>query len=258
MIRIGPAGIGGFKEIGKVLEEYKKLGITCAEIPFTYQIWLNNSQAKEIEKINREFDIQLSIHAPYFINLNSNEKEKIEKSKKRILTCCERAHYLGAKYVVFHAGFYGKKSKEETFEVIKNEIIEMQEKIKKEGWNVKLAPETMGKVNVFGTIEEIFKLVKETKCSFCIDFAHLLAISNGKTVYDEMCKQLKDFSHIHSHFSGIEFGVKGEKRHKITEISEIKKLVEAIKKNKIDNITIINESPDSIGDSIKTIKIFKE
>ncbi|MBU0929485.1 MAG: TIM barrel protein [Nanoarchaeota archaeon] len=258
MIKIGPAGIGGAKECSKNLEYYNKQGITCAEIPFTYGIWMSNKQAEDIGKIAKENKVQLSIHAPYYINLNSAELKKIEESKKRILDCCEKAHYLNAKCVVFHPGFYGKLGKEETYNIIKENINEIVDYINEKKWNVKIAPETTGKVNVFGSLDEIFNLVKETKCYFCIDFAHQLARSNGKMTYEEMCEKIKDFKDIHAHFSGIDYGIKGEKNHKLTDEKEIEKLGQAIKKYKIENITIINESPNPIGDSEKTIKIFRE
>ena len=258
MIRIGPAGIGGVNEAPKNLEYYHRLGIKACEIAFTYNVYMTNKQAEGIGKIADQFDVSLSIHAPYYINLNSAEKEKIEQSKKRILDCCERANYLGAKCVVFHAGFYGKSTKEETYNIIKENVVEMLDVIKKNDWKVKLTPETMGKINVFGSLEEIFRLVKETKCFFCVDFAHLKAYTQGTLSYEKMCEQIKDFNDIHAHFSGIEYGMKGEKNHILTSEKEIEKLGEAIKKNKIKNITIINESPSPIEDAEKTINIFKK
>ena len=252
MIRVGPAGIGGVKEAPKVLEEYNKQGIKAAEIPFTYQVWISNSQAKEIGKIAKKFDVKLSIHAPYFINLNSEDNKKIEASKKRVLDSCERAHYLNAELVVFHPGYYGKSSKEETYKNIKKEILEMQEIVKKNKWEVKLAPETTGKVNVFGSLDEILKLSKETNCSYCIDFAHLKARNNGKISYKEIVKRLPKKFHVH--FSGIEFTSKGERNHILTKESEIKELLKALN---CRDVTIINESPNPLGDSLKTKKILE-
>ncbi len=258
MIRLGPAGFGGVKEAKGNLEDYHKNKITACEIAFTYQIYLNNTQAKEIGKIADKNNISLSIHAPYWINLNSKEKRKIEQSKQRILKCCEIAHHLNAKYVVFHPGFYSGMEKEESFNNIKEAINDMQSQIKGYKWKVKLAPETMGKINVFGSIDEIMDLVKETKSAFCFDFAHSKAHSQGKESYGEMLKKIKKFKHIHSHFSGIEWTKKGEKRHIITPEKEIKSLGKALKDNHIKNITIINESPSPVSDSIKTINIFKK
>lgn len=258
MIRFGPSGIGGVREAPKILELYNKQGIKAAEIPFTYQIWMNNAEAKEIGEIAKEFDIKLSIHAPYWLNLASKEKDKRKATKKRILNCCERAHYMKANVVVFHCGYYQGRDKEEVYDMIKNGILDMQGTIKNNKWKVKLAPETAGKINVFGSLDEILRLVKEIKCGFCIDFAHIKAYSLGKLTYDEICKEVKKLVYIHAHFSGIEWTSKGERNHKITPGEEIKKLGLALKKNKIKDITIINESPDPFGDSLKLKKIFEE
>jgi deoxyribonuclease-4 len=113
----------------------------------------------------------------------------------------------------------------------------------------------MGKLNVFGNEDEILRLVKETGCDFCLDFAHLYARSLGKMSYIEIYDKFKNFPKLHCHFSGINFGDKGERSHKLTPESEIKKLLSAIPRNK--DITIINESPDPLGDSLKSKKILE-
>ena len=180
-IRFGPAGIGPVKEAIGVLENYHKLGLSACEISFTFQIYIHGEKdAKMMGNKAKELGIQLSIHAPYFVNLNSEEKEKREATKKRILDCCRVGEILGAKTVVFHPGYYSNKGKtaadkEQTYEVIKKGILEIMEEIRKNGWKINIAPETMGKINVFGSVEEISRLAKETGCAFCIDFAHVLA-----------------------------------------------------------------------------------
>ena len=126
--------------------------------------------------------------------------------------------------------------------------------IKYKNWRIKIAPETMGKVNVFGSVEEIARLVKETGCSFCIDFAHVLA--RDKNVDYEKIKELFPEKKWHVHFSGIVYGEKGEKHHKITEKKEWENLLKNLPKDK--EITIINESPDMIEDSIKGAKIYRK
>ena len=260
MIRFGPAGLGGVKEAVSNLKKYGKLGLKACEIAFTYGVYLkedkHEKEIKEIKDIAKKLDIELSIHAPYWINLNSKEKKKIEESKKRILDCCKIGDMLGVSYVVFHPGYYSGMDKEETYQNIKKEILEMQQEIKKNKWKVKLAPETTGKVNVFGSIEEILLLVKETSCFFTLDFAHLLARNQGKISYKEIYENFKGFNELHCHFSGIEFGEKGERNHKITSESELRKLLEILPKNK--NIVIINESPSPVQDSVKALKISKQ
>ena len=255
-VRIGPAGIGPIKEIAETFAKYKKLGIKTAEIPFTYGVFIKEERHKkeieEIKKAVKENDIQLSVHAPYWINLNSEDEEKVEKSKERILKSAKMGELLGAKYVVFHPGYYGKMEPGETYDKIRDEIIDMQNTIKEAGWKIQLAPETTGKVNVFGKEEEILKLVEDTGCFFTLDFSHLLARSRGEMSYKKMVEKVAKFDKLHCHFSGIEWGDKGERKHKMLEEKEIKKLVAALPKDK--EMTIINESPDTVADAMNILR----
>ena len=142
-VKFGPAGAGTSSVEG--LGEVAKLGLDAVEVPFTYGVRMSNKTAKEVGKAAKKVKLNLSIHAPYYINLASEEKEKITASMKRILDSCERAHHMGAKYVVFHAAFYGKREHEEVYEMVKWAVEKMHETIEEQGWKVKLAPETTGK-----------------------------------------------------------------------------------------------------------------
>lgn len=253
-IRFGPAGLGPVKTAEKMLEEYSKLGLRACEIAFTYGVYIKNKEdAIKIGKKARELDIRLSIHAPYYVNLNSAEKAKREATKKRILDCCEIGELAGAEIVVFHPGYYGK-DKEESYNMIRQGIIETMQEIKKNGWKIEIGAETMGKVNVFGSVEEIAKLVRETGCRFCIDFAHILA--RDKIVDYEKVKELFPTKKWHVHFSGIVYSDKGEKYHKPTEKEEWKNLLKNLPKDK--DIMIINESPSMIEDSVEGMKLARE
>lgn len=255
-IKFGPAGLGAVREAIETLEEYKKLGLTACEIAFTYGVYIKKqSDMTIIKQAADRLGIKLSIHAPYWLNLNSKEPEKVEKSKQRVLKCCEVGHKLGAKLVVFHSGYYSGMDKEEAYQNIKKQIIEIQDEIKKNKWNIKLAPEIMGKVNVFGSIEEISRLVKETGCSFCIDFAHILA-RYKKYEFELVKKQFGKYKDWHCHFSGIVYSEKGERNHKKTEKEHWKKVLKNLPKGK--NITIINESPDPINDSVAGLELSKK
>jgi len=257
-ILIGQAGTDGAE-----IEHFSKIkqqGLDGAEIEFTYGVWMTKEQAIKIREANKRIGLKLSIHAPYFINLNSEEKAKIGASKSRILKSCEIGNLLsnGEKIpIVFHAGFYLKDSKEKTFENIKEQILEMQQVIIKKKLNVLLSPETTGKPSQFGDLDEILRLREETDCSFCIDFSHLKARYNGKINYGDIIKKLKNEKKIHSHFSGIEYTEKGERKHVITSEKEIKELFSHIK-NLNAEITIINESPETMKDALKMKEILKE
>lgn len=258
-IRFGPGGLGPVKEAVGNLEIFHKLGLKACEIEFTYGVYIHESDAAAIKKAAQKYGIKLSIHAHYWINLNSEDKRKIEDSKKRILDCCKIGHLLGAENIVFHPGFYGKRDKEESYNIIKEGILELQEDIKKHRLGMKLCPETTGKLNVFGSVDEIKRLIKDTKCSFTIDFAHLLARSNGKMSYEEMFEDLKEFKDFHCHFSGIAYGDKGEKNHILTPKGEMEKLLKVLKEHgKGRDFVIINESPDPVGDSVKAVKMWEE
>ena len=255
MINLGPSGLGPVKEAIANLEEFSRLGITACEIAFTYGAYIKEEKdAVLIGKKAKELGIKLSIHGPYWINLNSLEKSKIEMSKKRLLECLKVGTWLGVEKVVFHAGFYGKDDKEKTYQTIKESLTEVIKEAKKNKFTPELAPETMGKINVFGSVEEISRLVKDTGCSFCIDFAHILA--RYKDYKFEEVKELFKEKDWHIHFSGIEYTDKGERRHLRVEKSDWKTLFENLPKGK--NLNIICESPEPVKDSIEGIVIKKK
>ncbi|MBW3002546.1 TIM barrel protein [Candidatus Woesearchaeota archaeon] len=255
---IGPAGIGSPAVAG--LKEIAEAGMHCAEVEFTHSVYMkSNKVAKEVGEAAKKLEIDLSVHCPYYINLVSADKSKIAASKKRILTSAERGHHLGAKYIIFHAGYYGKLSKEDAYQGIREAIIDMQKAIKKNKWKVMLAPEVMGKDSSFGTIDELYDLHKDTKCAVCVDFAHLKAHYRGKIDWKHVCDTMKKFKFkpLTAHLSGIEWGPKGERRHKLTPEKDIKEVLMWMKKYKFD-IRIINESPDTFNDSVKTLKIYNK
>jgi deoxyribonuclease IV len=230
------------------------------EVEFTYGVKMSLPEAEKVGETAKENKIHLSIHCPYYINLASKEPQKRGASRKRILDSCERGHLFSwdeKTPIVFHAGFYQGADAEEIFKIIKEQIDKIQEDIDAKKWNVILCPETTGKKSQFGSLDELLRLMKETKCGICVDFAHLKARENGKIDYSEVMKKLKGLKHVHAHFSGIEYTEKGERRHLITETKDIKELIDLLKKYDID-VTIINESPDPVGDSLKTKKILEK
>jgi deoxyribonuclease-4 len=253
-IRFGPAGLGPAKTAKEVLDSYHKQGLRACEIAFTYSNYIKPEDARWIGQYAEELGIELSIHGSYFINLNASDKAKLEASKKRILDACEIGEILGAKCVVFHPGYYGKDGRPEVYQSILKQMKELMEVRRRKKWKIQIAPETMGKVNVFGSIEEVSQLVKETGCGFCIDFAHILA-REKKVDYAKVAKLFPQ-KEWHVHFSGIVYGEKGEKHHITTTKEMWKDLLKNLPRDK--KIRIINESPTHVEDAAEGLKIWEK
>jgi len=254
-IRFGPAGLGPVKTAVEMLELYHQKGFRACEIAFTHGPYIKEKKDMEtIREAAKRLDITLSIHAQYWVNLNSKEPAKREASKQRILKCCEVGEQLGVARVVFHPGYYNDSSPEEAYVNIREAIKEILVVIKEKKWKIHIAAETMGKVNVFGSVEQISQLVKETGCGFCIDFAHILA--RDKVVDYEKVKKLFPQKTWHVHFSGIVYGDKGEKHHKTTLPQEWKVLLKNLPKDK--EIIIVNESPTMVEDSAEGLALSKK
>jgi deoxyribonuclease-4 len=254
MIKIGPAGSGGLGNLEGV-RKVARMGLDCMEVEFTYGVRMGVDDARKIGALAEKKGIVLSVHAPYYINLASDDKEKIFASKIRLMDSCERAHALGAPCVVFHAGFYQKKTAKQTYELIKKAILEIQDGVKKRKWKVHLCPEITGKPSQFGSVEEIRRLMKDTGCGITVDFSHLYARQQGKIDYAKLLRKLP--KKFHAHFSGIEYGEKGEKKHVVTKKKFFEPLVKELIKRKLD-ITLINESPQPYKDAAMMKKVLQK
>jgi deoxyribonuclease-4 len=246
MIRIGPAGSRGLGNLEGV-REVARMKLDCMEVEFTYGVRLTLEDARQVGELARRKRIVLSVHAPYYINLASNDTEKIAASKQRIVDCCQRAAVLGAKSVVFHAGFYQGKSADQTYEMVKRAVLDLQRRIRRRKWSVQLCPETSGKPSQFGSLQEIVRLMQETGCGITVDFAHLYARQQGVIDYGSLLDQLPRI--FHAHFSGIEYGSRGEIRHVVTLETFFEPLAAELIKRRLD-VNLINESPQPYEDAV--------
>jgi len=267
-VYLGPAGIpitakdstteGGIQKVSE-------LGLNAMEIEFVRNVYINQKKAEEIGKLAENLNIQLTVHAPYFINLLSDFKTVVDASKKRILDSLDRAERMGAKVVVVHAAYYGGLAKETAFDGMKGVTKEILEFMKDNGIkNTLLAYETMAKESQFASLEELLRLVKEVKSkqfTTYVDFAHVFVRNGGEISYSDVLEKLKDFDHVYSHFSNMRYNVSTKKfadvHMPIDSHPPFKPLAEEIVKRKID-ITIISESPILEQDSLKMVQIFKK
>jgi len=258
-IMLGPAGSSGYGTL-EGIKFVKEQGLQCMEVEFVRGVKMKNELAKQCGKVARDLNISLSLHAPYYINLSSAEMEKRRASVKRILDSCERGHHLGATHVVFHPAYYGKLSPEKTYEIVRDAVNDMQSVLDKKGWNVRLAPETTGRVSQWGTLDETLKLARETGCSFCVDYAHIYARNRGNIDYGQVLDKIQksECKHIHCHFSNINYGLKGELNHLVLDSRPpFEPLARGILERGLD-ATIISESPITWRDSLKMKGVFEK
>jgi deoxyribonuclease-4 len=247
-----PSTIGGIQTI-------KDIGLQAMEVEFVRGVTMGNATARKAGELARKLGIRLSVHAPYYINLCNPDKR--EASMKRILDSCERAHHLGAKVVAFHPGYHGGEN-EKCLKMVVEACQEMAEHVREKDWKVKLGPETTGKVSQICDIDETIRLCRKVSgCVPVVDWAHIYAKNQGKIDFREILDSLKPLklSDIHSHFSCINYGPKGELNH--LPLSEKKPdymplVKELIKRNQ--SITMISESPLLEKDALKMKKMFQD
>ena len=245
MIKVGPAGSAGLGNLKGVLK-VAAMGLDCMEVAFTYGVRMGLAGAAEVGALAREKRVTLSVHAPYYINLASHETDKFDASCRRILDSCERAHALGARNVAFHAGFYQKRTAGQTYRQIKKALTGLQKEIARRGWQVRLCPEITGKPSQFGSLEELLKLMAGIKCGITVDFSPLYARRQGDVDYPGVLAKLPQ--KFHAHFSGIEYGPKGERRHIRTTPEFFEPLARALIRHQAD-VTLICESPRPYEDA---------
>ncbi|MFQ5999226.1 MAG: TIM barrel protein [Candidatus Bathyarchaeia archaeon] len=232
--RFGPAGVpSAFRALKSPVFEMPKFLHDEGLDAFEYQAvrWGSKPQMKKdaAEKLGvnaKKHDVWLTVHGSYFINLCGDE-ETIEKSKNRLIACATAADWMSAHVVVFHPGFYGKKSPKEALELCVKAMSEVVESMKSlQITKVHLGPETTGKPSQFGSLDEVLTLCEKVELTEpVVDWAHIHARDGGKmkTVNDfrealiEIEKRLGTdaMKNLHCHYTLVEFTDKGEKRHHI-------------------------------------------
>lgn len=252
------------------IRRVKELGLGCMEIEFVRGVKMGTNSAREVQKIATSENIALSVHAPYYINLNSSEPEKIDASIKRIYDSALIGSTCGAHSIVFHPAYYQKDKPEDVFFRVLQKLQELTDKMAEEGIDAILRPETTGKPTQFGSLDETLNMCSQLeKVLPCIDFAHLHARSNGKeNSYEEFAAVFEKVENVlgrealenmHVHISGIEYGPKGEKNHLRLQESDLKyvELLQAFKDFRASGL-VISESPDNEGDALLLKRTYRE
>ncbi len=236
------------------LKTAKRLGIDAMEIEWVQNVPRDTRRMEEIRETAGELDIVLTVHAPYYVNLNALEKAKLAASKKRILAALAMGELASVRSVCVHAAFYLGMEPTKAYRNVHHAIEGILRHKKKHFPHVNLALETMGRTTQFGSLEEVLAISREFDLYPCLDPAHLHARTNGgfntaaewHAMFDAYEKALgkEALQHVHMHYSGIAYGPKGEKHHlPLTESdARWKDFLNVLKERKIGGVCVC-ESP---------------
>ena len=199
------------------------LGLDAMEIEWVRNVPQNRERMAEIRHTAEELGMILTAHAPYYVNLNAREKEKLAASVKRVTDALAMAEIAGARSVCVHPAFYLGMDPPAAYANVRKATDGIMKLKNKLFPDVNLAFETMGKTAQFGTIEEVLKLSREFDIYPCVDLAHMHARANGgynteeafRDVLDMYADHLgkKSLGTMHLHYSGIAYTAKGERKH---------------------------------------------
>ena len=206
------------------IEFSKSIGLGAFELGWVQSVRVTELTCAAIKKCGSDQCVELSVHAPYFINLNASDEEW-PKSRKRLMDAAHYGNLAGATDVIFHPGSYFASDPAEVLKVAIPRLQGCVDELRKAGNPVTLRPETMGKSAMLGSFEDTLEMSRAVEGVLpCLDFAHLHARPGDGTMntYAEWSALLKAYQKVlgkkalkklHIHLSGIEYGPKGEKNH---------------------------------------------
>ncbi len=250
------------------LKHAKKLGINAMEIEWVQNVPKDPERMALIRKTAEELDITLTVHAPYFVNLNSPDTAKLAASKVRVINALAMGQLAGVRSVCVHAAFRLGQPEDQVYENVSRSVEDILTHKKKLFPDVNLAIETMGKPTQFGTLTECLKISKEFGLYPTLDPAHMHALTNGKIntyeEWDDMFDQYEQYlgkkalKNVHMHFSGIAYGEKGEKHHEPLRESDARweDFLQVLKDRKIEG-TVVCESPAMEKDTVLMKKTYE-
>jgi len=231
LIKFGPSGndenfyAQGLKHTEQSAKYCKDAGLDCFEYSFGRGVMMSEAKAISIGNAFKEAGVEISVHAPYFINFANPSEDSAQKSYGYVLDSAKFVSLMGGERIVFHPAAQGKVTREEAVKKCAERLKILRDLIYENGYqNLKFCPETMGKFAQIGTLEEIISFCKIDECFLpAIDFGHINAREQGslkteKDYYNRLSYMIDELGyervkHFHVHFSKIMYGAKGEIKH---------------------------------------------
>lgn len=231
----------------------------------------NQATLERIGYEARKYGIKMSYHTPYFISLSGIVPEKRLKSIEYIRQSLDAAYLLGAETIVVHTGSAAKITRDEAMRLAADTLVRTLDSVNTYG--IKIGLETMGKINQLGTLDEVLELCRiDSALVPVVDFGHLNARELGGAfltsddymrVFDKISSRINPYTaeHLHCHFSKIEWGASGEKRHLTFEDEEFgpryEPFIEAIVKNNLSPNVICESAGTQSFDALSMKKLYQ-
>lgn len=273
----GPSGrseslIEGGYELFDIPAVLCEKNLHAFEYPFTYGVKILDDKAEKLKQACEKCEIQLSVHAPYYINLANPDDMMIEKTYGYFVQCLQAMPKMGATRLVFHPGALMGQTRERALDIAKANLKMIVERLREQkllDGKIMLCPETMGKHGQLGTPEEVAELCKIDECLIpTIDFGHINAFSLGglksvedfEAVLDVFGDRIKN-GNVHIHFSKIEYTQAGEKKHlNFSDDGEpdYKLMIEALLKRGLWGRIISESAGHQLSDSLEMKDYYNE
>ncbi|TFH34981.1 MAG: hypothetical protein E4G99_08350 [Anaerolineales bacterium] len=241
-------------------------GLLAFEIGWVRSVRVSEQTCADIRYTSLELGIGVSVHAPYYINLNADDAEW-PKSRKRLMDAAYYGNLAGATDIIFHPGSYFGRPVQDVLEVALPRLKGCITELRQADNPVCLRPETMGKAAMLGSLEDTLIMSQEIDgVEPCLDFSHLHARPGDGSMnsYDEWCELLKRYKQVlgasaltrlHCHLSGIEYSEKGERNHLMIKDSDLdlEALLRALRTYNCGG-RILCESPQDMDTDAQLIK----
>lgn len=246
----------------------RELGLDCLEMAWVNGVRMSDGTADQIAGAAREHRLELTAHAPYYVNLCA-DGEVASRSIRRLIDTGRLASRCGARSFCFHAGFYQARDAAEAGRRVRARLAIVARTLRSEGIDVDIRPELTGKASQVGSLDEILAWSGEIEgVRPCIDFSHQYARHQGDfNCYEAFASILElvrsrlgreALDRLHVHISGIEYGPKGERRHLPLARSKFRyrDLLRALKDARVSG-WVVSESPEMEDDALRLQRAYR-
>ncbi len=280
MIKFGPSGnsesfyAAGYEHSEDSAAFVKEHGLDCFEYSFGRGVRMTESKARSIGAAFERAGVEISVHAPYFINFGNPDDEMAAKSYGYVLDSAKALKLLGGKRLVFHPAAQGKEGRETVVMRTEERLNILRDYIYLNGLqDLMFCPETMGKLAQIGTVEEITRFCKvDNIYTPCVDFGHVNSREQGSLKTADDYKRLIGYmidrlgfermKHFHVHFSKIMYGARGEIKHLTFEDTvygpEFEPLAEVLLEWKLEPYIVSESAGTQIEDAAYMKRVYEQ